>query len=153
MQPKHRNMRSILHGLARVHLWRLNNEDDNNDDNIFASYLVVSGRKCILFLLFCVFWGYEEAAEEPSKLHYVNLKEPRLTDRRASGVLLQTMFIKDIWDNFHTNVAQITWGNALTQSEYWRALADKTEELRCHGEHLIHTLFYCAHHHTHFYGE
>lgn len=84
------------------------------------------------------------------QLHYVNLNEPRLTDQRASGVLVQTMFIKDIWDNlWHRSLE----GTRFTQSEYWRALEDKTEELRCLGEQLTHTLFYCAHHHTHFYGD
>lgn len=43
--------------------------------------------------------GGTTTTTKKKKLLYVNLNEPRLTDRRASGVLLQTMFIKDMWDN------------------------------------------------------
>lgn len=48
-EPNQRKMRSTLLGLARVHLRRLNNEDDNNDDDVFRtrSSPVVSGIKGI----------------------------------------------------------------------------------------------------------
>lgn len=103
--PNQRNVRSTLRGLARVHLWRLNNEDDNNDD-IFCvlSRCFWEKMHSFFFVVPCVLRLRRSlrgttTKTKTKKLHYVNLNEPRLTDQRASGVLVQTMFIKDIWDN------------------------------------------------------
>lgn len=109
-EPNQRKMRSTLLGLPLVRLRRLNNKDDNNDDDVFRtrSSPVVSGRKGIRGN-----WG---APGEPQRKQKSALDELKWTisDRPKSQALLRTVFIKDTWDNFCTNMAQITWGNVLT---------------------------------------
>lgn len=103
-EPNQRKTRSTLLGLARVHLQRLNNEDDNNDDDVFQtrSSPVVSGRKGIR--------GNWAAPGEPQRKQKSALDELKWTtsDRPKSQFMLRTVFIKDMWGNFCTSMTQIT---------------------------------------------
>lgn len=146
-EPNQRKMRSTFLGLACVHLQRLNNEDDNNDDDVFRTHSspVGSGRKGIR--------GNWAAPGEPQWKQKSGLNERKWTtsDRPESQALFRTVFRKDTWDIFCNYMTQITWGNLLNGGTigadgHWQIRLLELLELTCH-------FFYCAHNHTHFYGD